>query len=278
MISIFQHPLHGPVSLGKLPVTAERREVMRALAFEKYAATLPAPPQNCGWIDRVANNLNILGNDKYGNCVEAAGFHAIQRWTAYASTELVPTTAEALAAYTAVTGFNPNDPSTDNGTDPLQFLKYWKSHGLTIGGKLHKIAAFAAINPLNRTHIQQSAILLGGVFTGLQLPIAAQTPVAGVNGKPCWAYPGNTTGANNIPGSWGGHMVDLFGYGVDVKGNQGTGIDTWAIQYDMAYDFIGAYSDEMWAIVTEDFIEKDGKSPSGFDLKGLLADLKLVMA
>ena len=46
----------------------------------------------------------------------------------------------------------------------------------------------------------------------------------------------------------------------------------------MGPHFYANISDEAFAVVTEDWIEADGESPSGFDIAQLLADLSVVTA
>jgi hypothetical protein len=243
----------------------------RTLLLEKYTAALPTPSANCGWISRV-RNYPMFSNNTLGDCVEAAMAHMEQRWTAYAGKPWTPTDAQVVSEYSKLTGYIPGDPSTDQGTNMLQALRGWRKNGFAG----HKIFAFLRIDPTKPLNVMQSVALFGGCITGLNLPLAAQTPVTGANGLPCWALPASVTSAQGAPGGWGGHCVDLGGYGVDAKGNKGTEIITWGQVYDMTWDFIAEYSDEMYAIVTEDWIEKDGKSPSGFDVKTLLADLRAI--
>ena len=46
----------------------------------------------------------------------------------------------------------------------------------------------------------------------------------------------------------------------------------------MSHNFFLDYADECYAIVTTDWIEANGNSPSGFNLSALLADLKEITA
>ena len=47
---------------------------------------------------------------------------------------------------------------------------------------------------------------------------------------------------------------------------------SWAARMKMSHNFMLDYCDELYAIVTQDWIEQDARSPSGFDLTALRAD------
>src|SRR5581483_817640 len=96
----------------------------------------------------------MYDNDEFGDCVWAAIGHQIQAFSAYGfGTVITVTNADVLAGYSAVTGFKPNDPSTDNGTVVQDALNYWRKTG--IAG--HKILAFAQVNHRNRTECEAAA-------------------------------------------------------------------------------------------------------------------------
>ena len=70
--------------------------------------------------------LDILGNDTAGDCVIAAAMHYAQVETANTGNPLTPNAALTLATYSAITGYDPNDPNTDQGTDfESQLFPYW---------------------------------------------------------------------------------------------------------------------------------------------------------
>ena len=118
---------------GKLPAVRKPHHVALSDHLD-FAHTWPAvPPQ--GWEFAVpASELSILGNDKYGDCACAGayGLAQLQSCNANPSDPIVPTTAEALELYTNVTGFNPNDPDTDQGTVLTDLLTYWQKTGFEV--------------------------------------------------------------------------------------------------------------------------------------------------
>lgn len=263
-----------PVKLGK----ARPRFDNRTLAAFQYMKALPPPPAKVSWADGFPDSKwGMLGNDIVGDCALACPGHQIMEWT-YAADGLAntvfPSTTQILAAYSAVTGYVIGDPSTDNGAVVLDVLNYWRKTG--IAG--HKIFAFVQVNPSNITEMKQAIDLFGSVYVGMQLPVSAQSPSTGANGLPLWSVPPTGPIGNATPGSWGGHAIPVIGYGTDAKGNAGTEIVTWGQRYDVTWQWHHVYTDEAWAIITTDWLEANGNSPSGFDIASLQADLKLITA
>jgi hypothetical protein len=201
-------------------------------------------------------------NDQLGDCVIAGAFHLIDQWTTYATGQMAPLTdAQALAAYEAVGGYNPSDPSTDQGCDMVTALNYWRKTGFAG----HKIAGYAQINTDNPTEIAQAIYLFGNVYLGLAMPLTAQ------NADSWFVSPGSLNG-NGSPGSWGGHCAPIVGFS-RATNNAGLTVVTWGQTMSMTWNFLNLYSDEMYAVISTDWINQAGKSASGFAYSALLADL-----
>ena len=247
---------HSRMKLGKLPA----RKDPRTLQLSKYLlpGALPAVPMACDWMKAAGTDYGMMGNDTVGDCTCAAAGHAIQLWTANATKEITITTAQVLAAYAAITGYSPNDPNSDQGANPLDVLKYWRKKG--IGG--HKTAAFVQVDQTNLEHLRAACWLFGGMYGGLALPRSAQK-------QDVWDVPKGGARGKGAPGSWGGHMVEIGAY---IQ----TAMDcvTWGARKTMTMRFVLTYSDECYAVLSQDWIEKSLKAPCGFDTAALLADLK----
>lgn len=243
--------------LGKQPYVHDPR----TLRLEKYATALPAPHPWVNWSLKVPSWPMFLNND-IGDCTIAAAAHMIESWSADVGPEAPVNNAQVLTAYSAVSGYNPSTGANDNGARISDILRYWRLAG--IGG--HKIGAYASVAPANRTLLHQSIQLFGGVDIGIQLPVAAQS--MGTH----WTMGSHTNPVGNYaPGSWGGHSVSVLGYNdwsfVCVSWGQ-------IIRIDNA--FWNNYVDEVWAILSEDFMRSDGISASGLNLVQLQADLAQV--
>jgi hypothetical protein len=238
------------VKLGKKAA----RQDSRTLAYATYRTGAEAAPADAHWGRGLP--FAMLGNDKYGDCVEAGYAHQVQIWGDRADKPFVPDNTEVLGAYTAITGFNPNDPNTDQGTDILTAVGYWKSTGMA--GQ--KITAYASLNPRQRDEISEAIAWYGGAYIGVQLPLSAQDQV----GKQ-WTV---TTGPDAVAGSWGGHCIPLSGF----DQNQLWCV-TWGALQSMTWEFFTTYCDEAYVLLATEWIAASGQSPSRMAWGQLLADL-----
>jgi hypothetical protein len=239
----------------------------------RYRTDKLVVPAEVSWLTKVPRDgWPMYFNDVLGDCVAAAAGHAIEQWQVYANPRsgiVSPPRASILKAYEDVGGYVPDDPTnpqsnaTDNGCVILDMLNYWRKTG--IGG--HKILAYVSVNPLSALEIREAVMLFGNVYMGIQLP----TSVQGFNS---WTVPdGGTASTNGAPGSWGGHCIPV----VAVSPESLTCI-TWGEVLKMSHNFAIDYVDEIWAAVSLDWIEKNGLSPSQFNLAQLEKDLAVVTA
>ncbi len=245
------------IRLGKKPV----RHDVRTLSFQKYAKALPAAPVAQAWSAAVKTPWHMFANDRIGDCTCASAAHMIMTWTANARKIITPTESSVLAAYSAITGYSPSTPNSDNGAVELDVLNYWRKHG--ISG--HKIMAYAKVNPQNLDEVRQATNIFGGLYLGVSLPIAAQ-------GEKIWDIPANVHRTGRWrPGSWGGHAVPIVDYtpsGFDVV--------TWGSEMQVTNAFFETYVEEAYAIITHDWVRADGMAPSGFDILQMTNDLALL--
>lgn len=253
------------MNIGKLPYQLGKRAPQldkRTFMLSRYLpAVLPAPPpETDGYVTKVPS-FPLYLNDSLGDCVAAAAGHIINQETYYASgTEAIPTDAQILKTYEDVGGYVPGDPSTDQGMNMLDYLKYWRKKG--VGG--HKILGFAAIDLTRRDQIMQAIQLFGNVYLGLQLPISAQ-------GQNVWKVPPSGPFGDGSPGSWGGHCVPMM-----FAGQQSSVVVTWGATLHMTWDFLADYADEAYVVLSNDWIKANGISPSKFNITQLKADLALL--
>jgi len=251
----FQHISHGPVKLGK----GQRKRSLKALPLSNYmkASAVAFPPAKA-WERTI--DWGMLGNDTVGDCTIAGLLHLIMGWNAvaHAGSPVTFTTEQAIELYSTVTGYNPANPSTDQGAVMTDVINY----ALANGFYGHKPAGFVTLDVSNIDMIKAAAFLFGGVYFGLNVPdYVMQVPAGG-----SWSTP---PGADTTID--GGHAIYIPGYGSD-----GATLVSWGATYTFDWDFWAAYVDEAYAMVSPDWIKASGTSPSGLDLAGLLADLKQV--
>ena len=154
--------------LGKKPA----RENAVALKLRDYVdlSQLPTPPASFGHYGMVPS-WQMLGNDQYGDCGIAGPFHAIMLHNAMAGRPVNINTDCTVAAYSAITGFTPGDPDTDQGSDCGHVADYWLNTGLVdADGKAHKIEGAVALDPGNLEELYVAMYLLGAVGIGVSLP------------------------------------------------------------------------------------------------------------
>jgi hypothetical protein len=245
------------MKLGKLPA----RKDHRTLRMARYlTAALPPAPAAVDWTTGVTFPAGMMLNDQLGDCTCAAIGHAVQVWTAAAGEEVTVPDAVVLGLYEAACGYNPADPSTDQGGVELDVLNYVRDRGTASPVAVPTmLSAFVACQPENREHIKQAIHLFGGAYIGLALPLTAQ-------GDGDWTMQLGG-GPSAMPGSWGGHAVFVPAYDAD-----GLICITWGVKKRMSWDFWDAYCDEAYALLSPLW----KVTQPGFDVASLTADLGLI--
>jgi hypothetical protein len=154
--------------LGKRPA----RENAIPLKLKNYLdlSKLPTPPASFGHYGMVPD-WKMLGNDRVGDCGIAGPMHAIMLHNAMAGRTVNVDTLSTLENYAAITGWDPNDPATDQGSDCGEVADYWQNTGLTdADGKVHQIVGSVALEPGNVNELYVAMYLLGAVGIGVTLP------------------------------------------------------------------------------------------------------------
>src|ERR1039458_10393227 len=185
---------HRNIKLGALaPHPPEHSK--RLMLTDFLAPDLPAPKKSVDWTHGVSKRPSF-GNNIVGDCTCAAIANIVMGLlkVVYGS-GWVPTTSEVFALYSAISGWSPNDPSTDTGCVIEDVVAYVIKHGF-VG---HHFITSGAVAPTDTDNIKRSIELFGNVDWGAALPIVWQ-------GAGRWPLPPNRSG-NNAPGSWGRHSI-----------------------------------------------------------------------
>lgn len=246
----------------KLGKQAARHDPRTLLLAAYLTPVLPTPPASFDLSAKVGASWGMMENDQLGDCTCAAAGHLLMEWTANADKKMfTPTDKQIVAAYSAITGYNPTTGAHDDGAVEVDVLNYWRQSG--IAG--HKIGAYMALEPANHSHIMDSVYIFEGCYIGLQLPKSAQAQVQ--NHQPWSVPPGGATG-DGKPGSWGGHAVPVVAY--DARG---VTVVTWGALQTMTWTFWETYCEEAYAILSTDYLTNKKQTPQGFNLTQLQADL-----
>jgi len=246
------------MKLGKLPARPDAVQ----LKFAHYlTGALPSPPTSFGHDDLV-RSYPMFANDEYGDCVWAGAGHETQIWTAEGGNPARFGDHGILAAYSAVTGFDPNDPSTDQGTDMQAAASYRRKVGiLDTHQKRHKVAAYVALTPGDVHQLYTAMWLFGAVGIGIEFPAFAMDDF---NQRKPWDVQRTNTKIE------GGHYLP----GVGHHSGMITAI-TWGRKIGMTEAFYKRYCDEAIAYLSPEILSA-GVSLEGFNLAALAADLKAI--
>jgi hypothetical protein len=251
--------------LGKKPPKRDPRTLRLAKYMTREA--LPPAPTSKDYTPKVmaAGGFPMYANDRYGCCAEADGGHQEETWIFNAGGSVNFTDQNILSVYSAVTGFNPNDPSTDQGTYWLDLLNYWRKVGYKDAtGKVHQIAGFMSVDPRSTVQIRTAVWLFGGLQLGIALPLTASDQYQA--GK---AWTVVSTSGRGKAGSWGGHAVPVPKYT-----STSLYVVTWGGLQRMTYSFMRDYCDEAYVVLSQDWINQVSKlAPSGLDYTQLAYDL-----
>jgi len=239
------------MKLGKKPA----RNDPRTLKLGKYLTPQIAPPPAFVNNSRGITEWGMMMNDSLGSCTISAVGHAypVQVFSqidkGILGKIIEPSDDIILRYYEQWDGYDPSDPSTDQGGDETDVLNKWRKFGFA--GR--ELTAYADPDPKNREHVKQAIYLFGGVYIGIQLP-------AGWQNAPLWdANMGD-------PGSWGGHAVYVCDYDAD-----GVTVITWGSLQKITWAGWDQYTDEVHGLLTPDW-----RPPAGFAQDSLLADLEAV--
>jgi hypothetical protein len=233
-------------ALGRRSNTGKARVTLTAGNLLSVAAV--APPSVNFYSAVVAETWGMDGNHDVGDCTCAEIDHAIKAMQVTAgNTEVVSSDTEVLDAYSAITGYDPKDPDTDQGAEMQAVRNYWRTTGFTLGGRVDKILLFAEV-PVSDTNLVEYALSrFGEVGLGFKFPLSAHEQFDA--GEP-W----DVVRHSHIKG---GHAVALVGY--DDKFYY---VVTWGKVQKMTPAFFAKYVDEAWVQLSEDFVNSvSGEDP-----------------
>lgn len=183
----------------------------------------------------------------------AAAGHALMAWNLdVAEKDAIPTEAQVIAQYDALTGCVTAGDAHDTGLAETDVLNDWHTTGL-FGG--NKIAAYAPVAHANILDIHQAIDAYGVCYVGVNLPQSAETQFE--NNQP-WTLEGDA--------AVGGHAFPLVGYDATFLY-----CVTWGAIQAISIPWWSFYAEEAYAIVPQAFVEAK-KGPT-LDLASLQADL-----
>lgn len=244
---------HPFLKLGKRP--ARKGAISLKFADLVQQTELPKPPRFFGHEALMDCPWGMLGNDRFGDCVMAGAAHETMMWSREGEApDALFTEDNVLEDYGAVTGFSPNDPDSDQGTDMQEAASYRRRVGIIDHvGQRHKVAAYLAIDPGDLKAHYQAMWLFGAVGIGFAFPSSAWDQFDA-------SKPWKVVKGSRIEG---GHYVPLLFKRRTME------CVTWGRTQGMTVDFFHKYNDESVVYVSEEALTSR-RSPEGFDYDTLI--------
>jgi hypothetical protein len=261
VIEVFAPHLGRTVKLGR----KKRPSPARCLRFGDYLRkSLPDPPSAVDYSAKAMPALtDIMGNDNLGDCVIAASYHLLAVLTGNATgTPFHATLEQVVADYSAIGGYVPGNPATDDGCDISTALDYYASHGFANGDKL---LGHVSLDPTSITEVQSASFLLENTWVGVDLPAAWISPMPSASGF-TWDVAGDPVPAN-------GHCFCVVGYDP-----MGLLIDTWGLLGRLTYAAVAKYCSaagggDLYVALAPDQMAKGASlAPNGVAWADLIAD------
>lgn len=245
-----------PFKFGKKPASHDPRDLQLA-QFERMGAKLTIAPVGFGPYTRLpVKGWGMLGNDKYGDCEWAESAHSVMALSSLKGAPVKFTDEGVLSDYAACTGFDPNDPNTDQGTDMHQSMAYKRKTGIIdASNKRHKIGAYLSLEPGNWSQLLEAFHVYEDISIGIAFPDYAMDQFN--RGKP-WSV------VSGAPEPTEGHAINVVGR----PKSRSLYIVTWGQLQEMTNAFYAKYCDEAYVYVSQEDLVA-GKSPTGYDLSEL---------
>lgn len=245
---------------GKTPARPNAVTLKFASVFN--AANLPTPPASFGH-ESSTIVWGMLANDQWGDCVLADAAHEHMLWTHEGGLPTAQfTSAGVLSDYSAITGFNPNDPSTDQGTDMQAAAAYRQNTGvIDAAGVRHKIDAYSALKVGDLDELALATWLFGAVSIGVNCPESMQDQFTS---NQVW----DVVKSDKLVG---GHCIPCVGR--NTAGN--FVFVTWGRLQAATPTWVQAYNDEGICYLDLEVINASSKiTPEGFNQDALSGYLK----
>ena len=245
----------GKLSWSNMRLKYGSRSMVPAVTTVDYLSGLP-------------KDLGVMGNADYGDCYWAAIGHGDQIRTKFTTGTMVTQPADTILKwYSDGTGFNKNDPSTDQGSDPLSCFNYIEENGLLrADGSTLKLLGVFEIDPRNTGDIMEAMDAGLGVMTGFSVPQSLEDDMD----KSVWQYvPSNSSIV-------GGHEV-LVAKQLSPTANRG--LISWGRPtYEMEPDFWDAFVTQCTVCVWSDTFAATGKSPFGMTEEQMVAEMQAIQS
>lgn len=209
---------------------------------------------------------SLDANDCLGDCTAVGIANCARGMAALNGFGIDIPTAKVVDFYSASTGYDPADPSTDVGGVELDVLAYQLRNGFDHGGQTELVGTFATFDPADRALMANAMAKCGAVYLGVNLAEADQDM-----GR-TWD---TTTPGDQTPGSYspagGGHC--LFGWDYTGLGDDDiVRVGTWGQWQPTTWRWIKDRTEESHVILWRQLMKASGQNFAGLDYDRLRAD------
>lgn len=234
----------------------------RMLQLESYLAVenLPVPPVH-EMLESTAA-WPMLANDHFSCCTSAAAGHMVHHWTAANQHGVFLTDDDIIRAHAQLTGDRLMDCVSMQDA-----LKLWRKAG--IGN--HHIHSYMSAGHAKADVLRAVIFLFGSAYIGLDLPKFAMSGAPQQIPQIPWEIDPAVSAEDSAPQPANGHCVAAIGYEENL-----IYLVSWGRLKTMTWEFFERYTDEVYAVLSPDWVQRDIRCPSGFDLTTLERDLSLV--
>jgi hypothetical protein len=248
--------------LGRRPLIAPKM----CMKFSGYQLkSFPTPPASWDYTPAAMGALSEMYlNDQLGCCVISWMAHAIGVFIANAVPNGTPdlfSDQQIISMYGAIGGYNPADPSTDQGCDENTAINFWMNPGF-LG---HKIQGVISVDPTDQQQVQDCGWLFENLMFGVGLPQAWIDPMPSASGFH-WSIAGDSIPEN-------GHC-----FGSAKGGANGLGVSSWGMEGTIDYPAVAKYAansagGQLFSVITQEILNNaTQRAPNGFDWQALCAD------
>lgn len=243
--------------LGLKPVVEQTRVMLRSY-FTSDLPSVDSLTFPFGHADEIQPEMFM--NDTLGDCAIAGSIEEVRLANALRGVTVPFTDQTAVENYSAITGYNPGDPSSDAGTDVHELYDYRKTTGIVdADGNYHKIVAYAGLTPGNFGELLIALSLFDMVGIGIQVPDYCEAQFE--SGQP-WHL------EHGIHPIEGGHYIPIVG-ATDINTAQ---LYTWGAKQGITDQFYAKFNTVAVVALTDELFTA-GKTPEGVDMQKLAADL-----
>lgn len=250
--------------LGRLP--CDPAKIARAPSLYGHRmASLPPPPRLIR--DHIAYQPQMFANNTLGDCTCAGLANAALAAATLDGFGLSIPDDKVVALYSAACGYNPADPSTDQGGVELDVLGYQLTNGFDIGGQTPLVGDFATFDPQDRALFANAMVRCGTVYLGLNLSIADQTTNT-------WDTNYSASAGDSTPGGWGGHCGLAWSY-TGLADDDLVTLVTWgSLTWKATWRWLADRQrcQEAHVVIWRQLMKANGLNQTGLDYDQLRAD------